>query len=86
MGPSMGVRMVEPEVKALTPADAAQVFAALREKVLASGSFTAEPKGFSELSMVAKHHTLFQRELIGLVSESTSRPWASGRLPGGTRF
>ena len=68
MGPSMGVRMVEPEVKSLTPADAAQVFAALREKVLASGSFTAEPKGFSGLSIVAKHHTLFQRELIGLVS------------------
>jgi len=67
-GPAIAVRMVEPEVKTLTPADAEQVFSALREKILGHGSFNAEPPGFAGASVVAKHHTRFQRDLVGLLA------------------
>jgi hypothetical protein len=67
-GPAMAVRSVEPEVRALTAADAEQVFSALREKILGHGSFNAQPPGFAGASVVAKHHGRFQSELIGLLS------------------
>lgn len=67
-GSAMAVRMVEPEIRALTDADAEQVFSALREKILGHGSFNKEPPGFTGASVVAKHHVRFQRELIGLLS------------------
>lgn len=67
LGSAMAVRMAEPEIRALAPSDAEQVFTALREKVLVSSSFTAEPPGFAGLGIVAKHHPRFQRELVGLI-------------------
>lgn len=67
-GPPMAVRSVEPEVKGLPPADAEQVFAALREQVLRHGSFMAEPPGFGGLGIVAKHHPRFQIELLSILS------------------
>jgi hypothetical protein len=67
-GPEMAVRMVEPDVKALAPADAEQVFTGLREKVLSHGSFNAAPPGFGGMSIVAKHHPRFQQELVGMLA------------------
>ena len=66
-GSEMAVRSVEPQVKGLTPADAEQVFAALRERVLRHGSFSAQPPGFGGLAIVAKHHPRYQTELLGLI-------------------
>jgi hypothetical protein len=67
-GPEMAIRSVEPEVRALPPADAEQVFTALRERVISHGSFSAPPPGFEGLAIVAKHHPRFQMELLDLVS------------------
>ncbi len=67
-GPEMGVRMAESEVSTLPESDAEQVFAALQAKVLAHGSFNAAPPGFAGLSIVAKHHTRFQTDLVGLLA------------------
>lgn len=67
-GPAMAVRMAEPEVKALTATDAEHLFSALREKILGHGSFNAEPPGFTGAGVVAKHHSRFQRELVGLLA------------------
>src|SRR3989442_1344364 len=54
--------------RALPPADAEQVFTALRERVISHGSFSSPPPGFEGLAIVAKHHPRFQMELLGLVS------------------
>jgi len=67
-GSEMAIRSVEPEVKALLPADAEQVFNALKEQVLRHGSFTTQPPGFGGLGIVAKHHPRHQTELLGLVA------------------
>lgn len=64
----VAVRSVEPQVKALLPADAAQVFAALQERAMRHGTLTTEPPGFGGLMIVAKHHPLHQAELLGLLA------------------
>jgi predicted KAP-like P-loop ATPase len=66
-GSGMVIRMVEPEVKALTAGDAEAVFNALRERVLAAGNFSSPPPGFEGLGIVAKHHPRFQTELLALL-------------------
>jgi len=67
-GSSMAVRVAEPEVRALSPSDAEEVFSALREKVLGHGRFDTEPPGFSGMGIIAKHHPKFQQELVSFVS------------------
>lgn len=66
-GSGLSVRSVETEVRALQPAEAQQVFEMLRERVLRQGNYQAEPAGFGGLSIVAKHHTAFQSELVSLI-------------------
>jgi len=66
-GSEMAVRSVEPQVKALLPADAEQAFARLRDRVVGHGNFTAQPPGFDGLMIIAKHHSRYQTELLGIV-------------------
>ena len=66
-GPEMAIRSVEPDIRALTPGDADQVFTALRERVISHGGFATPPPGFEGLAIVAKHHPRFQGELLSLV-------------------
>ena len=66
-GSSMTLRMVEPEVKALSASDAEAVFNALRERVLTANNFSSPPPGFEGLGIVAKHHRRFQPELVALL-------------------
>ena len=66
-GPEIAARTAENQVKALPVAEAAHVFAALREHVISHGSFDAPPPGFGGLRIVAKHHPKHQSELVGLV-------------------
>ena len=66
-GGDIAMRSAEPDVRALPPADAELVFNALRDQVLRQGSLTTPPPGFSGLGIVAKHHTRFQADLLGIV-------------------
>jgi hypothetical protein len=68
LGSEMAVRSIEPDVKALSPADAEQLFNALRDQVLRQGDFDSQPPGFTGLGIVAKHHQRFQTELLSLVA------------------
>jgi predicted KAP-like P-loop ATPase len=63
----MAARSVEPQVKAMTPPAAEQVFAALRERVMRHGSFADEPPGFLGLTLVAKHHPRHQSDILSLL-------------------
>lgn len=72
-GSGMALRMVEPEVKALSAADAEAVFNALRERVLAADNFSSPPHGFDGLAIVAKHHQRFQTELVALLGSINSK-------------
>lgn len=67
MAAGMTLRAVEPEVRSLTSSDADSAFNALRERVLAGGSFVNQPPGFEGMQIIAKHHPRFQTELLSLV-------------------
>ena len=67
-GGDLAARSVEPQARDLNPADAEQVFTALRDRVLSSPNFVTQPPGFSGLMLIAKHHQRFQSELLGLVA------------------
>jgi predicted KAP-like P-loop ATPase len=64
----VAVRSVEQQVKSLQPADAAQLFAALHERVVRHGTFLDEPPGFAGLMIVAKHHPRHQTELVSMLA------------------
>lgn len=64
----VAVRSAEQQVRSLQPADAAQVFAALQERVLRQGTFLTEPPGFKGLTLVAKHHSQHQSQLLGMLT------------------
>jgi predicted KAP-like P-loop ATPase len=66
-GAELAARSVEPQVKALAPNDADQAFAALRDRVLSSATFSTQPPGFIGLMLIAKHHPRYQSELLGLL-------------------
>ena len=66
-GTHLEIRAAEPEVRALTTADAGIVFNGLRERVLSVGSFDTAPQGINGLTIVAKHHPHFQGELVVLL-------------------
>lgn len=66
-GSELEIRAVEPEVKALSEADAGIVFNGLRERILSTGKFNTAPQGIRGLSIVAKHHPRFQAEIVALL-------------------
>jgi hypothetical protein len=73
MASGMALRMVETEVKSLTPSDAEVAFNALRERVVAVGNFINQPPGFEGMMIIAKHHPRFQSELLSLVQNVESK-------------
>ena len=66
-GSQLGIRAVEPDVKALSLGDAETVFSALRERVLAATTVTSSPPGIDGLTIVAKHHSSLQSEVVKLL-------------------
>lgn len=66
-GSKLGIRTAEPEVRALTTADAGIVFHGLRERVLSVGSFKTSPRGIDGLAIIVKHHSHLQGELVALL-------------------
>ena len=82
----MAARGVEPQVKALTPADAEQTVAALRERVLRQGAFTSMPPGFLGLMLAAKHHPRYQSEVLGLLGNNEPRALGVWAVTGWTEI
>ena len=82
----MAARGVEPQVKALTPADAEQTVAALRERVLRQGAFTSMPPGFLGLMLAAKHHPRYQSEVLGLLDNNEPRALGVWAVTGWTEI
>ncbi len=69
----MAARGVEPQLKTLTPPDADQLIAALRDRVLRHGNFAEMPPGFLGLMLAAKYHPRYQSEVLGLLGSAEPR-------------
>ena len=72
-GSQLEIRTVEPSVREMSTGDADIVFGALRERVLGGGDFINPPPGIGGLSIIAKHHSRFQGEIVKLLGSLDSK-------------
>lgn len=79
LGGKFAVQGLERDLKRLAPPEAAQVFEALRGRIIGSDSFDAEPPGAVGLGVLVKAHPVLQENLIDFL-EALPRdrlgPWA----------
>ena len=78
LGPKFSVQAREAEVKRLTPPEAAQLFEAVRARVVGSDSFDAEPNGAAGLAAIIKAHPALQGNLLDFLQMLPS--WQIGPL------
>lgn len=79
LGPKLSVQALEPDLKQIAPAEADQVFEAVRARIIAGDIFETEPGGAAGLSVLVKAHPSLQGNLLDFL-ESLPRerlgPWA----------
>ncbi len=79
LGGKFAVQGLEADLGRLAPPEAAQVFDAVRGRIVGSDSFDTEPPGAAGLSVLVKAHPLLQRNLVEFL-EALPRdrlgPWA----------
>jgi len=67
LGAKLTVQAMESELKQLASAEAAQVFEALRSRIMAGAAFDTEPNGIPGLAVLVKAHPAFQANLLDLL-------------------
>jgi hypothetical protein len=78
MGTKLAVQALSGAVRAIAPAEASQVFLALRERIIATDAFGTEPSGTAGLAMLVKAHSALQGDLIDLLESlpgDRTGPW-----------
>lgn len=63
-GGKFAVQGLEPDLKRLAPPEAAQVFEAVRGRIVGGDSFDTEPPGTAGLAILVKAHPLLQGNLV----------------------
>jgi KAP family P-loop domain len=79
LGPKLAVQAVEPDLRKLANAEAAQVFELLRLRIISSDKFDSEPQGVPGLASLVRTHPTLQPDLLSfLESLPVERlgPWA----------
>ncbi|MEY9685944.1 Qat anti-phage system ATPase QatA [Bradyrhizobium elkanii] len=66
-GPKIAVQRLEAELRQLVPAEAAQIFEAVRSRVVGSDSFEAQPPGIDGLTVLVRTQPALQNSLIDLL-------------------
>jgi len=78
-GTKMSVQALEPELKRLAPPEAAQLFEAVRSRIINEAKFDTEPAGIPGLTVLVKSHPELQDNLVdfleGLPPDRLG-PWA----------
>ena len=81
LGPKLQVQGFEGELKELVPAEAAQVFEALRGRIVGGDSFDTEPPGVAGLGVLVRAHPALQGNLLDLLEAlpgDRCGPWVAG--------
>lgn len=79
LGPKLAVQGFEPELKTLKPPEAAQVFEALRGRIMSEDSFATMPPGVDGLAALVRVHPTLQTNLLDFLEALPSDrcgPWA----------
>jgi hypothetical protein len=74
----MAVQGLEGDLKRLAPAEAAQVFEAVRSRIVGSDSFETEPPGVAGIGILVKAHPALQSSLLDFIealSPDGLGPW-----------
>ncbi len=78
MGPKLAVQALESDLKQLVPAEAAQVFEALRGRIMAAGSFQIQPAGIDGLQVLLRAQPGIQNsvlDMLAAVPPAQCGPW-----------
>lgn len=73
LGPKLAVQAMEKELAKLAAPEAAQVFEAVRGRIIGGDTFDKEPDGAAGLEVLVKAHPALQGNLLDLL-ESLPRP------------
>lgn len=79
LGPRLGVQALESELRQLAPPEAAQVFEAVRSRILAADTLETEPPGVAGLEVLLRAQPELQASLLDFVEALPSDrcgPWA----------
>ena len=77
-GGKFAVQSLEADLKRLAPPEAAQVFEAMRGRIVGGGSFETEPAGVAGLAVLVKAHPPLQGSLIDFIEALPRKrlgPW-----------
>jgi len=66
-GPKLAVAAHESQLKQLVPAEAAQVFEAVRSRIMGTDSFDTEPAGIAGIGVLVRAHPELQPNLLDLL-------------------
>jgi predicted KAP-like P-loop ATPase len=78
LGPKLTVQALEPELKQLVPAEAGQVFEALRSRIMSSDSFETAPSGIDGMGVLVRAQPSLQGNLVDMLEALPSGrcgPW-----------
>lgn len=67
LGPKLTVQAREEELKRIAPPEAAQVFEALRGRIMGSDAFETQPAGIDGIAILVKAHPQLQSDLVDLL-------------------
>ena len=67
LGPRFSVQALEGELRQLAPPEAAQVFEALRGRVVGGDTFDTEPAGIAGMTVLVRAHPALQASLVDLL-------------------
>lgn len=66
-GPKLAAQRLDPELKKLAPPEAAQIFEAIRSRVVGSDSLDSQPPGIDGLAVLVRAHPALQNSLVDLL-------------------
>ena len=67
LGPRLTVQTLEPELRQLAQPEAAQVFAAVRSRIMAADTLETEPPGAAGIAVLVRAHPVLQANLLDLL-------------------
>jgi hypothetical protein len=67
LGPKLAVQRLETELKQLAPPEAAQIFDAVRSRIVGSDALDTQPPGIDGLAVLVRAHPALQNSLVDLL-------------------
>jgi len=80
MGAKLAVQALDSDLRQLAPAESAQVFEALRTRIMSTGSFSTQPAGIDGMQVLLKAQPTVQSavlDMLGAIPPAACGPWVA---------